>query len=436
MTDNENSANPNDSAVDSRIDSSVDSRESSVDSNIDSTESTPKTLLLSEFMRESGLKLDEKSGKFIPKSRQIKDLVNCIDDCLENTGKLINLARIDTSDITSMNRLFENSTRTKEEFSGIEEWNTSKVTSFAYAFSRAEHFDSDISDWNVEEGKGFYYMFFHAHNFNQPIGAKWHTKSAKNMRAMFCFATKFNNGGKDFGKNWVMDNVDLSAEMFYNTDNFNADGLNDWNMTNIKKCWAMFRNAKAFNQPLDKWDMPNCGSFYSMFYGAESFNKDLSAWGDKLGKVKGMEYMFADTKSLNQTFDWKINENCDTTNITKNSPLQIQITRIGDDGVEQEKEILQDLSQNALDSTTAQSKKTARDIGYFRIYRIDKIPNNLNKLNDLNDRKSPYKWIPENIKEKYNIFLAKKVDDKIQTTLSFMKCLACVLLSKLTTMNL
>ena len=398
----ENAEIRGDLGLDSR-ESSADSQDSRIDSKADSPESTPK-LSLSEFLARENLQ--KINGKYKPNNKQLKELVRYDE---------VHLGDIDTSEITSMNRLFENSTRTKEEFSGIEKWDTSNVTSFAYAFSRAEHFDSDISGWNVEKGKGFYYMFFHAHNFNQPIGAKWHTKSAKNMRAMFCFATKFNNGGQDFGKDWVMDNVDLSAEMFYNTDNFNAGGLNKWNMTNIKKCWSMFRNARAFDKPLDEWNMPNCSGFFGMFYGAESFNQNLSAWGDKLGKVKNMENMFADTKSLNQTFDWKINENCNTTNITKNSPLQLNITYISDSGAEGEKEILQDSSQNALVSTTAQSKRTARDISYFRIYKIDKIPNNLNKFNDSNDRKSPYKWIPENIKETYNIFLAKKVNDAIQT---------------------
>ncbi|MGX3097831.1 BspA family leucine-rich repeat surface protein [Helicobacter sp. 23-1046] len=382
----------------------VENVENRGDLSVDSTKSTPKTLFLSEFMRESGLKPDEKSGKFIPKSRHIKDLVNCIDDCLEKTDKPINLARIDTRDITSMNRLFENSTRTKEEFSGIEDWNTSNVTSFAYAFSRAEHFDSDISGWDVSKGKGFYYMFFHAHNFNQPIGAKWHTKSAKNMRAMFCFATKFNNGGKDFGKNWVMNNVDLSAEMFYNTDNFNAGGLNEWNMTNIKKCWSMFRNARAFNQPLDKWDMPNCGSFYSMFYGAESFNKDLSAWGTRLGKVKGMEYMFADTKSLDINFlqDWQIPADCYTEHIIKGSKLE---------------QILKTAKTQSIDEKKQETKRKLKHIAKFTISQvkdsvsIQKICENLseNKGFVVDDKSS---WIPRNILNNYKVYLGKDNESK------------------------
>lgn len=51
--------------------------------------------------------------------------MNCIDDF---TGELINLARIDTSNIINMKDLFKNSTR--KDFSGIDKWNVESVTTF------------------------------------------------------------------------------------------------------------------------------------------------------------------------------------------------------------------------------------------------------------------------------------------------------------------
>ncbi|MGX3011224.1 hypothetical protein ACWIUD_06665 [Helicobacter sp. 23-1044] len=41
------------------------------DSSVDSTESAPKTLLLSEFMRESGLTPNDK-GQFMPDKNSLK----------------------------------------------------------------------------------------------------------------------------------------------------------------------------------------------------------------------------------------------------------------------------------------------------------------------------------------------------------------------------
>ncbi|MGX3011222.1 BspA family leucine-rich repeat surface protein [Helicobacter sp. 23-1044] len=203
-----------------------------------------------------------------------------------------------------------------------------------------------------------------------------------------------------------MDKVGWTWEMFWNAERFNQP-INHWIMSSVTKCFTMFMGAKAFNQPLDKWDLSNAVALGSMFNKAESFNQDLSAWGTRLGKAQNMKRMFADTKSLNRTFAWKINENCDITNITKGSLLQLEITQISDDGKEQQKEILQDSSQNALDSSTTQSKKFARNVGEFRIYRVANIPNSLNKLSESKKKDCLYRWIPENIKAKYEIFFAK-----------------------------
>lgn len=308
-------------------------------------------------------------GQFMPDNRQLKMLVNCIDD---STGKLISLAKIDTSEVTSMKNLFASSKRT--DFSGIESWDTSKVTTFADMFESAEHFDSDISKWNVSKATNFTEMFWNAKSFNQPIGAHWDTSSATNMICMFCQAKNFNNGEQPFGDKWKMDNVRWTWRMFWGAEKFNQS-INHWKVDKVENMQKMFMGAKAFNQPLDEWNVANVADMNQMFNNAESFNQDLSAWGDKLGKVKSMKRMFANTKLLNHTFAWKINENCDITNITKGSALKLDITRIGDDS--QQKEILQDSSQNVLD-LAKQAYQFASDIKEFRIYQIVKKDKNIN----------------------------------------------------------
>ena len=367
--------NENNENAEIRGDLSVDSRESGVDSSVDSKadspESTPKTLFLSEFLAREFIPQNDK-GQFMPDNRQLKILVNCIDD---STGKLISLAKIDTSKVTSMKNLFAKSKRT--DFSWIESWDTSKVTTFADMFESVEHFNVDISGWNVESVKSFWFMFWNATRFNQHIGAKWHTKSAEGMIGMFCQTKNFNNGEQPFGDKWKMDNVRWTWRMFWGAEKFNQS-INHWKVDKVENMQKMFMGAKAFNQPLDKWNVANVVDMNQMFNNAESFNQDLSSWGDKLGKVKSMKRMFANTKSLNRTFAWKINENCDITNITKGSPLQLEITQISDDGIAQQKETF-----------------------------------SLNKLSESKKRDCLYRWIPENIKAKYEIFFAKNSDGKI-----------------------
>ncbi|MGX2982537.1 BspA family leucine-rich repeat surface protein [Helicobacter sp. 23-1045] len=380
----------------------VENTEIHSDSSADSTESTPKTLLLSEFLARESIPQNDK-GQFMPDKKQLKMLVNCVDD---STGELISLAKIDTSKVTNMKALFYKSARS--DFSGIEDWNVSNVVGFELCFAQCKTFNAPIEKWGdkIKSARTFEAMFWGAESFDRAIGAHWDTSSATNMIRMFSQAKSFNNGGQPFGEKWKMDKVGWTWEMFWNAERFNQP-INHWIMSSVTKCFTMFMGAKAFNQPLDKWDLSNAVALGSMFNKAESFNQDLSAWGTRLGKAQNMKRMFADTKSLNRTFAWKINENCDITNITKGSPLQLEITQISDDGKEQQKEILQDSSQNALDLTTTQSKKFARNVGEFRIYRVANIPNSLNKLSESKKKDCLYRWIPENIKAKYEIFFAK-----------------------------
>ena len=387
-----------------------------------------KSIKLSEFLQSSegkGLPTNDK-GQFMPDKKQLKILVHCLDDSVDKTNpQLISLSKIDTSKVTNMKALFYKSDRV--DFSGIEEWDVSNVTGFELCFAQCRTFNAPIEKWGdkIKNARTFEKMFWNAEQFNRPIGAHWDTSSATNMIGMFSQARKFNNGGQEFGEKWKMDKVQWTWQMFWNAEKFNQP-LNEWNMSSVTKCYTMFNGAKAFNQPLDKWDLSNAIDMSHMFSGAESFNQNLSAWGTKLGKVRNMTRMFANTKALNQTFAWKLNENCDLTNVAKGSVLKLDITFVNDDGTTQEKEILQDTSESSLTSTTKQIQ-LATSKENFKLYQIVKKDKNLSDddytkaiisfLNKKNwqeyDRKQLYSWIPKNIREDYKIYLAKKQDKAI-----------------------
>ena len=61
---------------------------------------------------------------------------------------------------------------------------------------------------------------------------------------------------------------------------------------------GMFRNARSFNQPLNKWNVSSVKDMRNMFWGAELFNQPLDKWN--VSKVKNMNYMFADATSFNR----------------------------------------------------------------------------------------------------------------------------------------
>ena len=355
-----------------------------------------KSIKLSEFLQSSegkGLPTNDK-GQFMPDKKQLKMLVNCIDD---STGKLISLAKIDTSKVTNMKALFYKSDRV--DFSGIEEWNVSNVTGFELCFAQCRTFNAPIEKWGdkIKNARTFEKMFWNAEQFNRPIGAHWDTQSATNMIGMFSQTKNFNNGGVPFGEKWKMDKVQWTWQMFWNAEKFNQP-LNEWKMSSVTKCFTMFMNAKAFNQPLDKWDLSNAIDMSHMFSGAESFNQNLSAWGDKLGKVRNMTRMFANTKALTTDFlgAWKIPENCDTENIIKGSALE---------------------TTDKSKITTIITNNTVRENVFDRC-KISQIQTSeKNKIQSLKLRENKDflgEWIPKNILENdYKVFLAK-IKDKIK----------------------
>ncbi|MGX2985396.1 BspA family leucine-rich repeat surface protein [Helicobacter sp. 23-1048] len=367
------------------------------DSSADLPESTPK-LSLSEFLARESIPQNDK-GQFMPDKKQLKMLVNCVDD---DTGKLISLRRIDTSRVTNMKALFYKSARS--DFDGIEDWNVSGVVGFELCFAQCKTFNAKIEQWGdkIANVRTFEAMFWGAESFDRPIGAHWDTSSATNMIRMFSQAKSFNNGGEPFGEKWKMDKVGWTWEMFWNAERFNQP-INHWIMSSVTKCFTMFMGAKAFNQPLDKWDLSNAVNLGSMFNKAESFNQDLSAWGDKLGKAQNMRRMFADTKSLDINFlqDWQIPADCNTDNIIKGSKLE---------------QILKTAKTQSIDEKKQETKRKLKHIAKFTISQvkdsdlIQKICENLSENKGFVVNKSS--WIPRNILNNYKVYLGKDNESK------------------------
>ena len=92
---------------------------------------------------------------------ELKKIIKDIHDKLGcgTKNNPIDFNGIDTSNITTFNRLF---TRSKFEYIDISSWNTSKVDSMIFMFYSCEKLVSigDIGEWDVSNVKTFRGMFF------------------------------------------------------------------------------------------------------------------------------------------------------------------------------------------------------------------------------------------------------------------------------------
>ena len=100
------------------------------------------------------------------------ELKDIIDQRIESEGNDCNLNDIDTSNITDMSYLFEDS-----DFNGdISRWNVSNVTDMEDMFAGSK-FNGDISNWDVSNVTNMNFMFTNS-NFNGDI-SNWDVSNIK-----------------------------------------------------------------------------------------------------------------------------------------------------------------------------------------------------------------------------------------------------------------
>ncbi|WP_086296270.1 BspA family leucine-rich repeat surface protein [Campylobacter devanensis] len=118
----------------------------------------------------------------------------------------IYLGDIDTSLITDMSCLFANDIGAKcpnrKDFSGISNWDVSKVRDMSLMFCLCKDFNEPIGCWDVRKVKNMNWMFEHCKSFNQPL-ENWDAKELKTATDMFngCKAMTFQNNVVKVQKN-------------------------------------------------------------------------------------------------------------------------------------------------------------------------------------------------------------------------------------------
>ena len=128
---------------------------------------------------------------------------------------------------------------------------TSNLTTMNNMFNNAINFNQPLSSWDTGNVQNFPNMFQNARSFDQDLSS-WDTSKVTQAVSVFRFATAFNNGGQPL----------------------------TWDVSGIGHWQEAFRRCFAFNQPLPWTIKPgiNEEKMREMFSEATSFNQDLSSW--------------------------------------------------------------------------------------------------------------------------------------------------------------
>lgn len=152
----------------------------------------------------------DKNGKFKPKHKELSFIpLNFFELKILVEIEEVKLGQIDLSYIKSLSALFANCAwwdTNRKDFSGIEQWDTSKINDMSKLFAGLEDFKADLSKWNVSRVKNFYSMFSDCEAFESDL-SKWKPKKAEDIAFMF-------EGAKSFTSN--LDDWNISKEVVEN----------------------------------------------------------------------------------------------------------------------------------------------------------------------------------------------------------------------------
>ena len=171
--------------------------------------------------------------KYKPQTKEeLKELV---------ADESIHLGDIDTTHITDMSNLFENSIR--NDFSGIEKWNVSNVVDMSSMFDGAINFNQPLDSWDTSNVENMEYMFYGTESFNQDISS-WDINEYCDTDSMFenCLISEKNKPQA------LQENVEKS--------NSTKQDISSWNLKEARRNSITHKEKKMIIETLDK--LTNC----------------------------------------------------------------------------------------------------------------------------------------------------------------------------------
>ena len=213
---------------------------------------------------------------------------------LDNVDTL-DLTGLDTSNMTSMSRMFYKSTSLKNiDVSGFD---TSKVVNMIFMFNNCSSLISlDLSSFNTSNVTNMEAMFQNDVNLeNITFGDNFNTSKVKDMIAMFASCKKLSYINLS---NFDTSNVKEMQSMFYYCENLKSLDLSNFDTSQVINMYAMFMNCSSLKElDLSSFDTSKVTNMQSMFLSCKNLeNLNLSSFNTS--NVTTISYMINNCSSL------------------------------------------------------------------------------------------------------------------------------------------
>ena len=172
-----------------------------------------------------------------------------VNDMSHMFGNLTNLSNADvssfnTSNVTSMNSLFEGCQ--KLENINVTNWDTRNLIDMRYIFIDCYELTSlDLSNWDTSKVEKMVYAFCFASNLREIKGIEnWDTSNVTSFEGMFN-STKITSFD---GSKWKTDINTSIRVMFVNCASLTTLNLSGWNLNNIEDSYYMLYGCNSLNK--------------------------------------------------------------------------------------------------------------------------------------------------------------------------------------------
>lgn len=214
---------------------------------------------------------------------------------LKSLEKIEGLNHLDTSNVTTMESLFQNTSSLTTLDLSV--WDTSKVTKMNHLFYANSSLTTlNLSGWNTSNVTTMQFMFFGNSSLKNLEVANWNTSKVTNMNYLFGRTSSLTSLDLT---NWDTSEVTNMSSMFHENYSLISLNLSDWTTSKVTNMSSMFYgNRSLTNLNLSNWDTSKVTDMSSMFYDNHSLTSlDLSDWDTSM--VTKMNYMFNTSNSLN-----------------------------------------------------------------------------------------------------------------------------------------